>query len=784
MCNLTASGDTTAQRTVVVNNTASYQVTITFDDRCTGTQTFPVRQLPPVELYLDKVEPTCLANGNDGQIIIESDSIIDGVAIEYRLEGDSIYTTNRVFDSLAAGNYTVFARYQGFPNCEASDPIALVSPSTTHCDSTVIQIATNTSDTTICQGASVTLIVTGATSYTWSNGATSSSITVQPDVTTTYQVVGRSDGKEGIAYVQVKVTDLAAEISESIAICAGESILLDAYSPIATNYLWSNGDTNRVISVMPDRTTTYTVTVGDETCAEVVTTTVTVLTDSILVEPSRLICEGDSTILMATGGVAYEWMEKGTTTVLDTTAFLTVRPSSETAYQVKITSQNGCVGISEYPVLVRPTIPLAVQKTNPTCDNNQQDGSISITSPTTIDNQDLEFSLSADGVFSENITFDGLLAGDYTLLARYKTDTTCVTSLGITLLAPTNCTACNLVLTAEVTPPSCPQGTDDGVLTLMANDTLATIEYKLNNGNWTSGISQFSNLSPATYTVYGRTTTNPDCITNIEVVVPEPLQPCDCDTIPPTLDCNANLVAGDIAIIGFDNDIGGDVDQILLTNLVDLMPGTSFSLTTAIYGQDTLNGEWWTAPDGTPNVAMQTIVYDGVSSIPAGSILCLELPASGVGEAALAHRFTINGQTSEDFCVYHTGIQEGPVNLRTDAPTSLFVVQGQFEVQSGQADFCGNVLAGLLDGGTWQLPATHNPIGSQVSTVHPHLDCFYVQGSPSAGANAAYYNGIPAPPSADAYDILSALVTYDSWVKGGDIPPEACTQTIQVPNGE
>ena len=47
--------------------------------------------------------------------------------------------------------------------------------------------------------------------------------------------------------------------------------------------------------------------------------------------------------------------------------------------------------------------------------------------------------------------------------------------------------------------------------------------------------------------------------------------------------CNANLVAGDISIIGFDNDIGGDKDQLLLTNLVDLAPGASFSLTTAIY---------------------------------------------------------------------------------------------------------------------------------------------------------------------------------------------------------
>ena len=178
---------------------------------------------------------------------------------------------------------------------------------------------------------------------------------------------------------------------------------------------------------------------------------------------------------------------------------------------------------------------------------------------------------------------------------------------------------------------------------------------------------------------------------------------------------------------------------------------------------------------------MQTIVYNGSTTIPAGAVLCFELPASGTGEEALAHTFSISGQNSEDFCVYHTGLTEGVVNLQTDAPTSLFVVQGEFSDKDTYAAFCGNVISGLMDGGTWVQPNTPNPSGSQQSSVHHHLDCFIIQGRTTVGTNAAYYNGQPSPASRDAFDMLSALIEYDSWEKE-TIPAAACSQVI-LPDG-
>lgn len=53
---------------------------------------------------------------------------------------------------------------------------------------------TVSADTTVCSGRPVTLIASGATTYTWNNGATTASITVTPTTSTYYIVTGTKDG--------------------------------------------------------------------------------------------------------------------------------------------------------------------------------------------------------------------------------------------------------------------------------------------------------------------------------------------------------------------------------------------------------------------------------------------------------------------------------------------------------------------------------------------------------------------------------------------------------------
>ncbi len=61
-------------------------------------------------------------------------------------------------------------------------------------------------NTEISQGETTVLIATGADSYVWSSGETTAMITVSPDATTTYSVVGTRNGCEGTAEVTINVT--------------------------------------------------------------------------------------------------------------------------------------------------------------------------------------------------------------------------------------------------------------------------------------------------------------------------------------------------------------------------------------------------------------------------------------------------------------------------------------------------------------------------------------------------------------------------------------------------
>lgn len=68
-------------------------------------------------------------------------------------------------------------------------------------------------NTNIYIGESVILTASGADSYLWSTGETAAIITVSPEETTTYSVVGTKDGCEGTAEVTVNVTVGVEEVN-------------------------------------------------------------------------------------------------------------------------------------------------------------------------------------------------------------------------------------------------------------------------------------------------------------------------------------------------------------------------------------------------------------------------------------------------------------------------------------------------------------------------------------------------------------------------------------------
>ncbi|MCB0463280.1 MAG: T9SS type A sorting domain-containing protein, partial [Flavobacteriaceae bacterium] len=124
---------------------------------------------------------------------------------------------------------------------------------------------------TILQGDYVTLSVSGANTYEWSNGATAPNIAVNPSVTTTYSVKGYINNCYDEKELTVNVVQqVVASVGEDRTICAGDTTTLTASG--GETYLWNTGETTQSIDVSPTENTTYQVTVSnslDQDIAEV-----------------------------------------------------------------------------------------------------------------------------------------------------------------------------------------------------------------------------------------------------------------------------------------------------------------------------------------------------------------------------------------------------------------------------------------------------------------------------------------------------------------------------------
>ncbi len=244
------------------------------------------------------------------------------------------------------------------------------------------------------------------------------------------------------------------------------------------------------------------------------------------------------------------------------------------------------------------------------------------------------------------------------------------------------------------------------------------------------------------------------------------------------------LCPGDILITAVDNNVNQD-DQITLTNLKPIQPNTSFSLATAVHQQSGTGQGRWFASDAakSPNVTSQRITYGGSNALPIGSKICIDLPSSGTGSALLATNFRVDGITTSDFSVTNNGIaSDANINLDTDHPEAIFVLQGSWQANPEYADFYGAVLHGLQVGSEWLDGLHENP--PFISDLPEAIDCF----TPTFDAGldiAAYYdcdNGLSAT---STLTIQAEIVKSENWVfeaatSALDLPIEVCDDPCAI----
>lgn len=207
----------------------------------------------------------------------------------------------------------------------------------------------------ICSGGTSTITASGALTYTWNTGATTTVIAVSPTVNTTYTVTGTGPSgctRSRTVTVVVNTPSLNATANPT-AVCAGSPSTLTATG--AVTYSWSTGATTGVTVVTPTATTIYSVT-GTSALGCSLTRTVQVIANPsstvVATSSSPSVCSGNTVALMATGASGYTWTPGGLTG-----ANVVVSPTANTVYTV--TGNNACgintrtVGIT---VSAKPTI--------------------------------------------------------------------------------------------------------------------------------------------------------------------------------------------------------------------------------------------------------------------------------------------------------------------------------------------------------------------------------------------------------------------------------------------
>jgi len=198
--------------------------------------------------------------------------------------------------------------------------------------STPTVVSTNT---LICAGTTATVIASGATTYTWSNGAVNDSLFVSPSSNTTYTVIGANGACTNSAVTTVTVIGFTPLITGNNSICLNQSTTLTA-SGSPTTYVWNTGATSASIVVSPTVTTTYTVSSIAASCSNTAVYTVSVTAPPTLSVTGTPYCAGQTTTVSATGASSYTWSTGSTTNSI------VVSPLGNTTYTVVGSSIPSC----------------------------------------------------------------------------------------------------------------------------------------------------------------------------------------------------------------------------------------------------------------------------------------------------------------------------------------------------------------------------------------------------------------------------------------------------------
>ena len=429
----------------------------------------------------------------------------------------------RFSSSVTVGSFTRFMATITYSSAQApdsalitissSDPFAPVDGSVFFVDDLAFLDcsafnATTTSTSTICTSPSgiASVSATGATTYHWSNNA--STATINNVAAGTYTVtVSDANGCSASSSVVVSSTNYPVNPSATStnAICTANGTATgNAVAGSAPyTYLWSNNGNTQTITGLGANT--YTVTITDNlgctgTASTTVSSSTTNISSTIMATSTQCGSNTGSATVTPTNGTAsytYHWNNN------QSTAGITGLGAG--GYQVTITDANGCTGTASTSVNT-PNGPSATQTSASVYCHGMSNGSVDVT--TTGGTGNISYIWNS-GATTEDLS--GVAAGTYTLTI-------------------TDANNCSFTITSTVTEPAVLQAT--GVATNITcfgagnggvdlSVTGGTPNYLYNWGG--AGSTQdLSNLAAGNYTVTVQD--NRDCTASATFSITEPAQ--------------------------------------------------------------------------------------------------------------------------------------------------------------------------------------------------------------------------------------------------------------------
>ncbi len=453
---LWSTGETT--QSITVSTSGSYTVTVTNASGCSATSAATIVTVNPAPTAtITAGGPTTFCTG--GSVVLTASA------------GDSwLWSTGETTQSITvstSGSYTVTVTNAGGCSATSAATVVTVNPAPT-------AIITAGGPTTFCTGGSVVLTASAGSSWLWSTGATTQSITVSTSGSYTVTVTNASGCSATSTATVVTVNPAPTAIVTAggpTTFCTGGSVVLIASA--GSSWLWSTGETTQSITVSTSGSYTVTVTNAGGCSATSAATVVTVNpVPPATITPSgpTTFCTGGSVVLIASAGSSWLWSTG------QTTQFITVSTSG--SYTVTVTNAGGCSATSAATVVtVNPPPTATITAGGPTtfCTG----GSVVLTASAG------SAWLWSTGATTQSITVS--TSGSYT----------------VTVTNASGCSAISAPTVVTVVPPATATITPGGVTTFCSGGFVTLTASAGSSWLWSTGETTQSIVvtSSGTYTV-------------------------------------------------------------------------------------------------------------------------------------------------------------------------------------------------------------------------------------------------------------------------------------------